>query len=51
MNITNDIWIHTPQHISPIISDISKIIDKLTIKQLRLSSVILSQLKKLKQFN
>jgi hypothetical protein len=48
MNITNDIWIHTYQYISPIINDILKIIDKLTIIQFRLSSVILSQLKELK---
>jgi hypothetical protein len=45
MSAINDIWIHTLQHISPIISDTSKIIDKLIIKQLRLSPVILSQLK------
>jgi hypothetical protein len=31
MNITNDIWSYTFQHISPIISDTSKVIDKSTI--------------------
>jgi hypothetical protein len=50
MSATNGIWIYTFQHILSIISDISKIIDKLIIKQFRLSSVILFQLKELEVF-
>jgi hypothetical protein len=51
MNVTNNIWIHTFQHISPIINDTSKIIDQLTIIQFRLLLVISSQSKGLNNPN